>query len=137
MYQVYLTWSGKVAALSSLLFVGVALLVSKYNWASFLQFVLVPVVYALPQPQNKPGALLACVALNICFYAIAMGAGERLGLGTDVLGGTLSLISISLAADAAIHDAVASMRSSEVSASGKTKKVISDTLEVRPKYMLF
>ena len=98
---------------------------------------MVPVVYALPPSQNKPVGLLACIALNIGLYVFTLAAGARLGLGTDVLGGTLALISTSLAADAAIHDTLPSRTGQRSAALDKAEKMGFDALEVRPKYVLF
>lgn len=124
-----------MAALSSLLFAGVTLLVAQYNWSSFIQMVMIPVVYYLPHRQNKPVALLTGVGLAVSAFVVSLTAGDRLGIGSDVLGGLLAVISVSLAADASIHD-MASLRRDR-SVPGKPKEMLLNTFEVRPEYVLF
>ena len=105
-YQTYLHTSGKVAALASLLFAGIALLVAEYAWSSFLQLAVVPLVYALPPPETKSSVAVTtgCVLLELVVFVVCLAAGESLSIGTDAQCGALALISVGLMADAAVHE---------------------------------
>ena len=141
-YQTYLKTSGKVAALASLLFVGVALLTAKYNWASFIQLIIVPVAYALPPPvglgRSRETWATACALLELIVFVMCLSVGGAWGIGADVQCGVLALISVGLAADAAVHDAVSlNAAASRDQPFRDPKKMFAEALEVGPEYVLF
>ena len=141
-YQTYLKTSGKVAALASLLFVGVALLTAKYNWASFIQLLIVPVTYALPPPiglgHSRETWATLCAFLELFIFIMCLTVGGAWGIDADVQCGVLALISVGLAADAAVHDALPlNAMASRDQPFRDGKKMPVQPLEVGPEYVLF
>ena len=106
-----------VAALSSLLFAGVALFATEYNHASLVQIALLPVAYWLPIDAKR--RITGLCAIQCIIYTVCLFTGDL--LGSDNRTGILVSISMGLVADAMFHN----------------EKVAGNTGECVSVYMLF
>jgi len=139
-YQSYLQTSGKIAALASLLFAGVALLVAEYTWSSLIQLAAIPVAYAMPPPASHlcVACAAACASVELVLFVFCIAAGHPLHIGTDVQCGALALISVGLVADAAVHDrALLKSKRTGDQSPRHLEKMQPPPFEVGPEYVLF
>lgn len=106
-----------VAAFASLLFAGVALFATEYNYASLVQIVLLPVAYWLPVDAKRQ--ITGLCAVQCILFTVCLFIGKA--LGSDNRTGILISISMGLVADAMFHN----------------EKVAGNTGERASVYMLF